>query len=93
MNKIINNIIQTISIMIQKALASANFDRTIKAIILSCQDQNKGIYKIKYQDAIWKAQAINNNIIFTPGTSVYILIPANDMNQTKIILSNVINEL
>lgn len=85
-SSVTNNIIETIEMMTQHAVSSANFDKTIQAVVLQCIDEINGIYKVKYQDSIWKAQSINKNTDFEEGALVYILVPKNDMSEIKTII-------
>lgn len=89
MGDITQNLLDTISIMTKHAVSNANFDRTIQAVIMSCEDQALGIYKVKYQDSIWKAYSNNLSTKYSAGTSVYILVPGNDMSRNKTIIGTV----
>ena len=88
MTNIADNLIQVISVIAQHAISQADFDRTIQATILSCEDEVKGIYKIKYQDSVWRAHTADNNMTFKAGNSVYVLIPRNDTTQNKTIIGS-----
>ena len=89
MSDLAKNILDTISMMTQHAVNSAQFDRTIQAIIVSCEDQANGIYKVKYQDSIWVAYSANLNNKYSAGTSVYVLVPGNNMSRNKTIIGTV----
>ena len=80
------------SAIAQTYVREAQFDRTIQGIIVSCEDQASGKYKVKYQDSIWLAYSSNLDMTYSPGTGVYVLIPGNDMARNKTILGTV-NEL
>ena len=82
-------ILQTIDIIASKKIASAGFNRTIQATILSCEDTARGKYKVKYQDSVFYAYTENTTVSYTNGTIVFILIPNGDMSQTKTILGAV----
>ena len=45
-----DKICEAISLMVDKAVSEANFDRTIQAIVQECSDASIGKYKVKYQD-------------------------------------------
>ena len=89
MSDITQNLLNTISMMTAHAVSNAHFDRTIEAVIMACEDQALGIYKVKYQDSIWRAYSNNTNTKYNAGTSVYILVPGNDMSKNKTILGTV----
>lgn len=84
-----NNLLEAMSIIADRAVATANYDKTVQATIVECRDATIGKYKVRYQDGFWQAYENNTNITYTPGTSVYILIPNGDMSQHKTILGTV----
>lgn len=86
-----NLILDSVEMIVQNALDNAKYDRTIQAKILKCTDSLKGIYTVKYQDAKFTAYASNVEDIYTEGTSVYILVPENNMQSHKTILGVVKN--
>ena len=73
-------ILQAIDIVASKKIASAGYDKTILATIISCEDEKLGKYKVKYQDSYWYAYSNNINISYSPNASVYVLIPKGDMS-------------
>lgn len=89
MSDITQNLLDTISLMTAHAVSNAQFDRTIQAIIMSCEDEALGIYKVKYQDSIWLAYSNNPETKYSVGTSVYILVPGNNMSKNKTIIGTV----
>lgn len=91
-NQIANVLYDTVEMIVNKKVAEAGFDKTIKAQIISCIDATKGEYKVQYQDSHFTATAINTNIKYSLGQTVYILIPNNDWEQDKKIL-NAVNQL
>ena len=88
-NQIENQICEAIELIVNKAVASAGYDRTIRASIVSCVDQSIGKYKIKYQDNIFFAYTENVDVKYSKGTEVYVLIHNNDLNMNKTILGSV----
>lgn len=90
MNKNLEEIIlQAIDIVASKKIASASYDKTILATVVSCEDEKTGKYKVKYQDSFWYAYSNNININYSKGANVYVLIPKGDMKQDKTILGGV----
>ena len=78
-----------IEILVNNALNKAKFDRTIQATVVNCVDEDKGLYKIKQQDAVYTATAINKYVVYKPQALVYVLIPEGDYSKEKKILSAV----
>lgn len=84
-----NQILDAIQLLVDSAISKANFDKTIKGIVSKCTDQSKGEYVIKYQDSSFYAYSNDLEQVYSSGTSVYVLVPNNDMAQTKTILGSV----
>ena len=84
-----NILLDAISMVVQHAISDAAYDKTIQAIILSCEDEASGIYKVRYQDSVWLAHSTNTDTTYRSGTSVYVLIPGNDMSRNKTIIGTV----
>ena len=55
---------------------------------MSCEDATIGKYRCRYQDAIIYAYSNNTDVTYTKGSSVYILVPGNDMTKEKTILGS-----
>ena len=72
-----------------KAVQNASYDKTIQASIIRCEDELLGQYKVRYQDSTFFAYAANTEITYSPKTLVYVLVPGNDMGNTKTILGTV----
>ena len=89
MSYIEDNICEAIELIVGKAVASAKYDRTIKATIVSCVDQSIGKFKVKYQDSSFYAYATSSEVTYSKGKEVYILVPGNDMSAEKTILGTV----
>ena len=86
MSTIEENICQAIDIIVKQAISQAEFDKTIQATVVSCVDATIGKYKIKYQDSSFYAYSGSSEITYVDGSSVYVLIPGNDMSRDKTIL-------
>jgi len=82
------SILNAIDIVASKRVAEAGYNKTIQGVIVSCEDETIGKYKIKYQDGYWYAFSNNIETKYTKGTSVYILVPNGDMNNDKTILGS-----
>lgn len=65
---------------------SAQFDKTVVAIIVSCEDAAAGRYRVQYQDSIFNAYSSALDVTYTKGTSVQVRIPNNDFSGRKIII-------
>ena len=79
-------ICQAVDVIAQEKIDSANFDRTIEARILSCEDSLTGKYRIKYQNSTFIAYSGDSATTYEEGTFVYVLIPGNDPEKDKLIL-------
>lgn len=84
-----NQLINAIQTIVDSAVAHADFDKTIKATIISCVDEATGKYKVKYQDSTFYAYSNNLDSNYFKGTSVYVLVPGNDATQNKTIIGSV----
>jgi hypothetical protein len=82
---------EAVEIIVDSVISKANFDRTIKATIMSCVDSTVGQYKVKYQDNIFYAYANNISTKYSANTTVYVLIPGNDFSNQKTIIGAVDN--
>ena len=78
-----NNVLNAIDILVDRAISKAGYDQTIPAIVMECVDGNKGLYRVKYQDAIYTATTDNPSIVYSNGSLVYVLIPGNDFSREK----------
>ena len=87
--RIANNILSAVDILLDKKLAEAKFDRTITGTIDSCEDEEIGKYKVAYQNAIITAYSSSPSVTYSIGDQVYISIPENDFTKDKIILGAV----
>jgi len=43
------------SVIANRAVSTAKYDKTIQATIIECIDSTIGEYKIRYQDGFWTA--------------------------------------
>lgn len=84
-----NQLINAIQTIVDSAVAHADFDKTIKATIISCVDEATGKYKVKYQDSTFYAYSNNLDSNYFKGTNVYVLVPGNDTTQNKTIIGSV----
>ena len=83
-----NQVLDAIDIVVQAAIQSAGYDRTISATIMECIDSERGLYKVRYQDAIYTASAEDPSKKYAQNSQVYVLIPENDYSKHKRILSS-----
>lgn len=84
-----NQICEAIEYIVNHAIADAGFDKTIQATIVNCIDETIGQYKVKYQNSTFNAYSNSTEVSYLSGTEVYILVPQNDMSNTKTILGAV----
>lgn len=88
-NKTAEQMLNAIEIITEKYLEKASFDKTIKATIIECTNASKGEYKCRFQDALIYAYSADLTIDYPVDTLVYVLVPRNDMTETKTILGTV----
>ena len=92
MSDISNKILDAVEVIVNKEITGAKYDKTIQATIISCIDEQVGKYKIKYQGNIFIAYSSDTSKIYNNGTSVFVVIPENDLSKTKTIIGSVANE-
>lgn len=84
-----NQILEAIETIVQKKLADANYDTTIKAVIIEKTNSALGEYKAKYQESELVIYSTDPSINYPKGTLVNVVIPNGDFSQTKVIISAV----
>ena len=84
-----NKILDAIQTLVDNAVNKAGYDKTIKAVISKCVNESTGKYVVKYQDSTFYAYSNDLDSVYSGGTPVYVLVPGNDMSQTKTILGSV----
>jgi len=84
-----NKILDAIQTLVDNAVSKAGYDKTIKAVVSKCVNESTGKYVVKYQDSTFYAYSNDLDSIYSGGTPVYVLVPGNDMSQTKTILGSV----
>lgn len=87
--KVEDSILQSIGIVVKQALDTAQYDKTIQAVVRECVDATIGKYRVEYQDSNFYAYSENTNTKYAKGTLVYIHIPKNDFDQIKTIIGSV----
>ena len=84
-----NKILDAIQTLVDNAVTKAGYDKTIKAVVSKCVNESTGKYVVRYQDSSFYAYSNDLDSIYSGGTPVYVLVPGNDMSQTKTILGSV----
>jgi len=80
--------LDAIELLANSKVEKANYNTTIQAQIISCEDASIGKYRCRYQDAIIYAYSNNIDTTYTNGSYVNILVPGNDMSKDKTILGS-----
>ena len=80
-----SNVCDAIELLVDNAVAKAQYDKTIQGTVIKCIDATIGKYLIKYQDSTFNAYASGSGVSYPDGTGVYILVPGNDMSRDKTI--------
>lgn len=84
-----SQILEAIQILVDDAVSKAEYDKTIQGTILRCVDKTIGKYIVRYQNSSFYAYSSNTDITYPYGTSVYILVPKNNMANSKSIIGTV----
>ena len=84
-----DKVLDAIEMLSSAAVENAKYNKTIQAQIIGCVDSKTGRYKCQYLDTTFYAYSDKENARYSSGTSVYVLIPDNDMSREKIILGAV----
>ena len=85
------NLLDAMSTLVNQAVADASFDKTVEAQIVSYEDSKAGKYKIKYQGEYFYAFSDNTEVVYSKGTTVYVLFPGNSKTAQKTIIGSVKN--
>ena len=88
MSSIEQSILDSIEILLNKRVSQLQFDKTVRATIVSVQDQSIGKYKVRYQDSLFYAYA-DPDSNYNEDDQVYVQIPSSDYNKTKLIVGSV----
>jgi len=86
---ITDQLLDAVQVLVDDAVNKAGYDKTVQAVIAQCVSVTKGQYTVKYQGGYFYAYSQDPDVIYTPETQVYVLIPGNDMSRTKTILGTV----
>ena len=82
-----NELLNTITQLVDRGINLAKYDTTVMGTIVAIEDEEKGIYKVKYQDNTFTAYTVIPGMDYPLNSIVYVLIPNNDFNEDdKIIL-------
>lgn len=87
--KIEDSIISAVGILTDRAISKAGFDKTIQAVIKSCEDKAQGKYLVTYQDSTFYAYSTSPDVRYSSNVAVYVLVPSGDFHNTKTILGTV----
>lgn len=85
------NIGKALDIYFNKKLSTLGYDQTIIAEIYEIIDAEKGKYKIKYESAIFNAEAIDVSKKYKVGYSVYIKVPKGDFSE-KLLIESIVDQ-
>lgn len=84
-----SKILEAIQIVVDNAISNANYDKTIQATVVRCEDATIGDYIIRYQDSTFHAYSYNTDTTYTNGSIVYVLVPGGDFKLEKTIIGSV----
>lgn len=81
-----NSILSAIDTIVDRALETAAFDKTVRAYIVECVDESIGKYKVRYQDSLYYATSDNPSAKLSKNAEVYLLVPEGNFSNEKKIL-------
>lgn len=82
--------LEAMQLLSSSAAGSTNASITIKGSIVELLDESTHLYSVSYGGAIYKDVYSMSNVVYTPSTVVYVLIPnKDDFSQPKFILGAV----
>ena len=84
-----SKILDAIQIVVDNAISKAQYDRTIQATVVRCEDETIGDYVVQYQDSTFHAYSYNTDVTYTKGSTVYVLVPCGDFSLEKSIVGSV----
>ena len=84
MDKISEQILQTIDMLITKQVRELDFDKTIIGYVIGDDNKKNNFYKISYMDSVFTAYDPYNKI-YNIGDCVYVKIPSGNFDNLKII--------
>ena len=87
-NNIADQICDAVDVLINKRVSSLQFDRTVRATVLSVENASIGKYRVQYQNSIFFAYA-DPDTSYKPKAQVYVEIPSSDYNKVKLIIGSV----
>lgn len=88
-DQVTKNLFGMVDALVESAMRSAEFDKTVVATILSCTDQVAGKYRVQYQDSRYYATTNSAEDVYKANDEVYILVPQGDFNRPKKIIGKV----
>ena len=86
-----NNILSAMDIIVDKAINSLKFDKTIIATIIKIENEETGEYRANYEGGQFKIYS-EGDIIYKEGDSVYVTIPEGDYSNKKFITGRALKE-
>lgn len=79
-----DTLFQSIDTIVSARIANLPYDQTIECYITNNSQADKGIYKVKYQNA--EFEAVSDNTEYKIDERVYVQVPQGDFDQDKIII-------
>lgn len=85
-----DSILDAVDILIDKKLSNLPYDKTVRATILSIEDESLLKYKVKYQNATVYAYATDADQSYKVNDEIYLQVPSNDFNKSPLIIGKVL---
>lgn len=89
-NELQQSLLDTMNLISSKLADSTNAPVTIKAEIVEQLDSGTRLYSIKYGGTVYKDAYAISSVTYEPSTMVFVLVPDNNFDNTKMILNAVI---
>lgn len=80
-----DSVYKAIDVIVGKRIEDLHLDKTIEATVIKSVNLLDKKYELKYGSGVFYAYARQNEI-YTPNSTVYVLVPENNFNKTKWII-------
>lgn len=87
MNKISEQLLEAMDILLDQKASTYKFDRTIQATIFSVMNLDTGEYRVRYDGNIFLAYSSDLEKTYKEEDEVYVTVPEGDFSNRKLIIS------
>ena len=89
----LSGILDAIEIIADDRVNKAGYDKTVVAAVVHCDDPDRNLYTVLYQDSVFTKVSSYNNEVYQENDLVYLTIPSNNSSAKKYIVGRVSNEV